>query len=378
MGGALGAAFSFGGQHSMRFSWRARNDIVRVGTHRSGTEVQMKKTKYPGVSRLSHGRYHIDVWGRCPKSGKRKRKRKDVEAASAAEAARMRAELRVEIERRGASGRAERERLGPVATSWLSGKLAELKASTRRHYADVLDLHVLPVLGEHYLDVITTADLVAWRDGQSANPATVNTRMRVLKTMLADVTHERSMHNPAARLRAIRELRRKEPKGLEPADLGRVLEQIRMDSPRWYPIALTLALTGARWGEVAALKWSDIDERREVIRFERAHVRGSVDTTKTDAEKEVPLASELRAVVNQHRRELVKQQAPGLEHGWMFLSRTGGLMQPSSLRKPLRRACERAEVRVISPHGLRYSFNHAAKTRGGSRGRPLHYGSRDG
>ena len=45
----------------------------------------------------------------------------------------------------------------------------------------------------------------------------------------------------------------------------------------------------------------------------------------------------------------------------MFPSRTGGLMQPSSLRTPLRRACLAAGVTPISPHGLRYSFNHAAK-----------------
>ena len=141
----------------------------------------MMKTKHPGVYRLSNGRYRLDVTGRCPKTGKRKRRRKDVDARSAGQAALMRAELRVEIEQGGVS-EVERERLRAVATSWLTGKLAELKASTRRSDADVLDLHILPVLGDHYLDAITTADLVAWRDELHGRPATINGRLRVLRT----------------------------------------------------------------------------------------------------------------------------------------------------------------------------------------------------
>lgn len=320
----------------------------------------MKKTKYPGVYRLPDGRYHLDATGWCPKTGKRKRKRKDVEAASAAEANRMRAELRAKIERGSPEANA-RERLAPAARSWLTGKLAELKASTRRHYADVLDLHVFPVLGDHYLDAITTADIVGWRDALVGRPATINSRLRVFKTVLADLTHERSIHNPAARVRSVREGRRETPKGLEPAELGLVLEQLRISWPQWYPIGLTLALTGARWGEVAALRWTDIDEQTAVIRIARAHVRGTVDTTKTEVVKEVPLVPELLAVLKAHRVELVKSQAKGLEAGWVFPSTVGTLMQPSSFRKPLARACEAAKVRTISPHGLRYSFNHAAK-----------------
>jgi len=194
-------------------------------------------------------------------------------------------------------------------------KLAELKASTRRHYADVLDLHVLPALGDYYLDATTTADLVAWRDAQVGRPATINSRLRALKTLFADVMHERQRHDPASRLRSVRAGRRtNKPKGLEPADLGRVLEQLRQDAPQWHPIALTLALTGARWGEVAALRWFDIDDER-VIRIERAHVRGHGDSTKTDDIKEVPLVPELKAVLEVHRRALLQRQAPGLEAG---------------------------------------------------------------
>ncbi len=53
----------------------------------------------------------------------------------------------------------------------------------------------------------------------------------------------------------------------------------------------------------------------------------------------------------------------GLLDGWVFPSRTGTFMQPSSLREPLARACAASKVNVISPHGLRYTFNHLAKRR---------------
>ncbi len=166
-----------------------------------------------------------------------------------------------------------------------------LKASTRRLYADTLDLHISPTLGAFFVDAITSTDVVAWRDSQTAKPVTVNGRLRI----------------------------------------------------------------------VSALKWSDIDEERKVIRFERAQVRNTVDSTKTDIVKEVPRVPQLTKVLQAHRRALIAHQAPGLSEGWVFPPRVGTLLQPSSLRTPLAKACASAKVRVISPHGLRYRFNHAAK-----------------
>ncbi|MCZ7679843.1 MAG: site-specific integrase [Sandaracinaceae bacterium] len=307
-----------------------------------------------------------------PKTGRPEDFKRRVDAATAAEAARLREKLREE-EEAAVGPLVKRERLADVAESWMRTKTPALKKSTRRTYADVLDLHVLPMLGDYYLDAVRAEDVVRWRDEQATtfigdpkdgrlpSPTTINTRLRVVKQFFADVTHERGLPNPAARISSLRVPRRRQPKGLTAEELHKVLTAMRTASPRWYPITLTLALTGARWGEVAALRWDHIDEKRKVIIIEQAHVRGHVDETKTGIVREVPLADELSEVLKEHRRQLVKDQNPGLAAGWVFPGRSGTLMQPASLRKPLAAACTAAEVRVISPHGLRYTFNHLAR-----------------
>lgn len=320
----------------------------------------MKKTRYPGVHMVAENRYRIRVKARNPKTGMINIVKRIVEARSPAEAAAMREAARQEIENAD-SAQAERIRLGPAASSWLASKLPALKASTRRLYADTLDLHIVPVLGEHYLDAISPEDVIRWRDSQKARPITVNGRLRILKRLVADLTYERSLRNPAERISALRVPHSRDRKGLEPAELRSVLAKVEQLHPEWYAITLTLALTGARWGEASALEWKHIDEERQVIVIERAHVRGVVGETKTGIVREVPLAPKLALVLASHRKALGERQLPPEAFKLVFPSRTGGLMQPSSLRKPLAHACREAKVRVISPHGLRHSFNHLAR-----------------
>lgn len=347
------------------------------------------RTRYPGVSPLGEGRYRVRTKARDPKTGKMIDIRAKVRAASPADAFAIKEELRREAERAGSEVRS-RPRLAEAALSWLSSKLPAVKASTRRFYTDAVDLHILPALGEHFLDAISADDVIVLRDawsketvgkGARARPiraVTVNGRLRVLRQLLADVLHPYRLPNPAERVDSVREPKRRAPKGLEPAALRAVLDKLRELTPQWYPIAFTKAVTGQRWGAVSALEWPQIDDaiKRGSISFDRAHVRGELDDQKTGADVEVPLVPELLDVLEEQRAELRRREkrrrerrnpgtlvleVKGLEGRWVFPSTRGTLMQPSSLRAPLAAACRAAGVRVISPHGLRYSFNHAAK-----------------
>jgi hypothetical protein len=106
------------------------------------------------------------------------------------------------------SHRAERVRLSDYAESWLPTKLPELKASTADKYATMLDLHILPALGDYFIDAIMPADVLKWRDLQDAKPGTVNTRLRVLRTLLADAASDLDLpRNPAQRTHAVRDRR---------------------------------------------------------------------------------------------------------------------------------------------------------------------------
>lgn len=282
------------------------------------------------------------------------------------EAVKLREALREEI--RSADRRAAAvPRLGEFAESWMRSKAVALKPSTARAYADVLDLHVLPALGDFYVDKLTQEDMRRWQAdvAMQLSPGTANKALRVVRTLLGDAAVAFGLpRSPADRVRAlpVRRFTEDEPNCLTADELRAVLWALREVAPQHYPLALTLALTGLRFGEASALKWSDIDEAAGVIRVVRAHWCGKVSTTKTGVARTVPLPAELAAVLRDHRAGLVARQARGLADGWVFPSAVGGLHEPSVLRKPLAAALRRAGIGMrFTVHGFRRTFNNLAR-----------------
>jgi integrase len=318
----------------------------------------MSKSRYPGIQRLSAGRYQVRVTWIDPKTGKKKDQKKVIAAASMSEASSQRELLRSELLTSGTTLR-ERLRLGEYASSWMRGKIPTLKPSTRDKYAGMLDQHILPALGDHYLDAISPQDVILWRDAQHAKASTVNSRLRVLRALLRDAQADLGLpRDPCARVRTIPE---EPPVGnrLKPEDLQRVLAYLRENEPGWYPLFLTMALTGARFGEVSALEWDDIDEDAEVIWIRRAQWQGRVGTTKTGKVRDVPLPPLLKDVLKHHRQRLIRNQARGLSEGLVFPSRVGTYRRNASLRKPLGRALQAAGIDDrFTLHGFRRTWNN--------------------
>lgn len=317
---------------------------------------------FKGVQRLGGGRYRVRGKFRNPKTGRWKEFDRTIEARDVKAAAKVAAEIRrTVLEELDGGGRAARPLVRDAATLWLRGKLPSLKASTRALYGLVLDAHIVPAFGDHYVDAVTKADVIAWRDRQVGATATINGRLRVLRTLFADLSDEMQIPNPTARVAAFRDVRSMEnAKVIPPAEIAELLTSLRTVAPQWYPLVLTLATTGARCGEATALLWEDVDLEAGIIHIRRAHYSGTVDTTKTGKSRSVPIAPELVAVLQEHRRTLMRRQAAGFSAGLVFPSRTGGLIRPGAIRKPVQAALDAiGSKRHVSAHCFRHSFNDA-------------------
>jgi integrase len=357
--------------------------------------MKSRKTRYPGVKMIGERKAEIRFQITDPKTGQvREVERIISDVASPAEASVRRTEMRESIL---SEAKTERIRLSAFAESWLNGKLSELKASTAERYATTLDLHILPKFGKYYLDAITHQDVKNWRDAQDAAPGTINTRLRLFKTLLADATHEYELpRNPAARVPAVRDVKLDDdeaPNALTAEELAILLEGVREHRPKYYPLVATLAFTGARISEATSLRWEDIVEpvRTErgvtpgYIKIRRGHHRGTIDTTKTGTKRTAPLAEELYRILCAHHRnlgtwtfrfdlrdkkvaklstdELAALQATAVEAGWVFPNPEGGPMYTTVLRKPFNQALDYLakkgdEVQRITIHGLRRTLNN--------------------
>lgn len=316
---------------------------------------------------MGPGQYKIRIQLRKTASRPRKEVERVVQVEDIKAAWAIRQELYEELVR-GEQPHQERLTLRTYASSWLASRALRLAHSTAERYASTLELHVLPELGDFYLDALVKRDVEDWvvrkagltdkKTGKRvyAN-GTINGWVQVLKTMMADACDEYRLPNPVLRVLALPEGRAEDdPNSLTEDELQVLLAAFKEHAPQDYPLVLTLALTGLRWGEATALKWGDLDREKGVIRVRRAHWHGHVKSTKTGKPRMVPLPPQLLEVLDAWRATMVREQHPGLESGWCFPADQGGLRFTSTMTKPMRKCLKKAKVtKKVNIQGLRRS-----------------------
>ncbi len=325
----------------------------------------MKPTRYPGILMLDKHTYRIRLRVVDPKTGKLKEVDR-TRNCTLTEAVALQSEWRLELEG-GPPEIRERKRLRDYARSWLRIRLTRLKPSTAKRYAEILDLHVLPALGDYWMDAIAPSDINAFvvEKSTTQGPRTIGNFLRVLRALFRDAVAELDLpRDPLARIKPPRAsgYTDEAPNLLSADELRRLLDVMEKSFPEWYALTLTLAYTGLRWGEATGLRWSDIDKERGVISIRRSNWFGNIVETKTGKTRSVALPDQLATVLEQRRKTQLKDQDPALTDGWIFATTEGQLIRGSTLRKPLMKALKAAGIKHhVSPHGLRRTFNNLCR-----------------
>ena len=165
------------------------------------------------------------------------------------------------------------------ADVWLRARKVKgqpLQESTKRGYLIWLGKYLLPTFGEMPLNTITAADVVRWYEGLPHDKGkTVRECYALAKAIMKSATAADGVLpgavNPFAIDGAgtIGKRSDKRTEVIEDADLALILDTIR---PEWRAmIALALGC-GLRFGEIVALRRSDVDLRAKppVVRVRRA------------------------------------------------------------------------------------------------------------
>jgi integrase len=244
-----------------------------------------------------------------------------------------------------------RTRLQEYALSWLAQRVARLKGTTSRRY-DYSLRHILPALGQVYLDALTPADVsqyVAARVkavGVKGGHSVLN-ELRTLRTIAKDALAEGYCDRDwTARVSAPRVMKytRDRPNLLTPEQFKAIIDEI---PAKWRGFVLLLVTTGLRWGEASALRRRDIVGGEAIVT--RHNDRGVETTPKTDGSyRSVPV---LPGVL-----ELLPDK------GLLCPNRIVGQLHTGyPLVKILRAACKAAGVPRVTVHGLRRTFNNEAR-----------------
>ncbi|HUC38224.1 MAG TPA: tyrosine-type recombinase/integrase [Acidimicrobiales bacterium] len=255
---------------------------------------------------------------------------------------------------------------------WLEAVSPNRKATTVANYAMLTKAYIAPRIGEQRLDRLTPADIQklygelrrrGGRDARSLSGTQLRNVHRVLHNLLNYATRLGYVaRNPADQVEKPRE-DTEERLVYTPEQVRQFLDAAESDRLRamW---CLVVAI-GLRRGELAGLRWGDVDldgsSPTLTVRRTRTSAGGQV------ADGEPKTRSSRRAIVldegsvmrlEEHRRAMLREAElrgdPGLR-GHVFVDELGGPYRPAWLTRSLRSLQRRAELPEITLHDLRHT-----------------------
>lgn len=245
----------------------------------------------------------------------------------------------------------QRERLvlGEVAERWIKLEGMKLQPSTLQDYRSIMNFHVLPSLGNWYIDQIKPVDVEEFMATRDCGPKRINNILVPLRSVFRMAKKndfvERNIMLDVQNLSVDRP--RISPLSMEEA--VRFLEAV---SPHYRNFFVTAFFTGLRLGEQAALKWREVDWDRKIISIVESRVMGIEGRPKTKGSYRdihmLPVVEE--ALRDQRRRNKLKSP-------YVFLNKDGEPVDGETLRKTTwTPGLERVGLEYRSMYHTRHTF----------------------
>ncbi len=359
-------------------------------------QTKLKKTRHPGVFKTPDGRLWARAAVRLPNGRVVTQRRLLPVGASEADAVLAVEDLRVTIKNPpeplpSAStatplrpDTSPRQRFDVFCDGWLETRERRVTPSTAETYKAVVKNYIKPRLGWMECQDITRQAIESWvvwaeeRRQGNGKPYTQDSMRqwwRCLSTIISDMVADLNLpRDPTLRVRKPErpELAPvREQNTLGAAAIDSLLEACKVKFPTRLAEVAMMALTGARAGEVYALKWDAVDFQKNQIVIKRALSRGKLlERTKTKAQRVVPIHADLAEILKAHHdAQLVrfaKRQAEAKAHGepevtdigMVFVSDKWTIRDPKSAKKMWAVLCKQGGItQRVSPQVLRRSLN---------------------
>ncbi len=239
-------------------------------------------------------------------------------------------------------------------------------------YHGIVRNQIKPGLGTIGLQKLRPADIDRWVKGMVAEGSLSIRSIRhahgVLRTALNDAARVELVERNVASLVKVPKAERQEVEILKQDQIAEVLDKLE-DHPSLFPIVALALGTGARRGEIAALRWSDIDLDAATVRIERALEQTKaglrVKTPKTAAgRRTVSLPAFTVTALRDHRRQALETRL-ALGAGALpaetpvFGDHEGNLPSPYSITDRWRNAVKNRKLPKVTFHALRHSHASA-------------------
>lgn len=258
-----------------------------------------------------------------------------------------------------------------------------LSPATAAFYRQQISGYIIPALGHMKLKDIKTAHIQAYiqqlaalpkstrageakQNGETLSPSTVRRYLTVLQSIFKQAVKLGLIPETPAKAEKLTIPKVKQPKIeiFSKQEAAQMLACLEQEDLQFQTLIQLAVFTGARRGELVALKFSDVDFEQSKITIERAAVKLKGEKTALKPPKDY----EVRTVtVNQSCLELIRmlqqekqQEAARLgtqwhNEGWLFTTWNGEIMNPQTPTKQFSKFLERHGLQHRKFHSLRHT-----------------------
>jgi integrase len=263
---------------------------------------------------------------------------------------------------------------------FVQAKQGRLAATTLQRYESLLRLYLRPVVGTKKVGSVRAVDLLAayaqWSK-RSVSGRTVRHAADLLRNVLRHaVKWEVILRSPAASLDAddLPKALKPESTVLTEGEAQQLLKEAKYPPHRctarhyltaqsvFYPAVAFALYTGARLGEIMAMRWQDIDFQQRTVRISRSLSSTKRDgliykRPKNDRVRTVCVSSHLLAILESHRAvqaaERIAVRSSYLDEDLIFAKPDGTPISSWLFSSAFRNFMKRCPVRRIRFHDLR-------------------------
>ena len=251
---------------------------------------------------------------------------------------------------------------------WFAAASSHWAASTTRETRSLIEHHLKPHLGHVPVTKLTTADVDDFyaelhrqggRERKPLSPGTVHRVHVALHRALAQaVRWDWIWLNPASQASPPRYVP-PEIRPPSPAEVAALLAYAKSRNPSFHALLLLAATTGARRGELLALRWIDVDLEAGALSFQRSLIDGPkgpvLCATKTRRSHRLEIDGASVETLRAHREH---QRRSGVDDDIAFVftadvDRTRP-WHPNWVTKEFIRLRKRAGLRQFRLHDLRH------------------------
>lgn len=261
---------------------------------------------------------------------------------------------------------------------WLADASFRLEDSTVDLYERLITKHIAPAIGMIKLSALRPLHLKNFYLQLAKQKYSLRTRQYIhsliVSSLKAAVRLEFVPRNVAEVVRPEGRDDRKEIEVWTPQEAAQFLDVDPSD--RLYRAFYLMLCLGLRRGELLGLRWSDIDVNAGILTVRqtlgkgaRGRPRFSVPKT-PKSRRMLSLPTDIKRLLRKQQKQQARERVAareawqGGENDLVFTTELGTYIHPDNLKRPFKRICQQAGVKLISLHGLRHTYTSLARNQG--------------